>query len=70
MQPDLVTLAKALGGGLHARAIGGNEEVMAVVEDEIVFQVGTYNGNPLVMAAARASLEDVLTPAASRTSTA
>jgi glutamate-1-semialdehyde 2,1-aminomutase len=44
VQPDLVTLAKALGGGLPAGAIGGNEEVMAVVEDESVFQVGTYNG--------------------------
>ncbi len=31
--PDLVTLAKALGGGLPTGAIGGTEEVMAVVED-------------------------------------
>jgi glutamate-1-semialdehyde 2,1-aminomutase len=59
--PDMVTLAKALGGGLPAGAIGGTEQVMAVVEDGSVFQVGTYNGNPLVMAAARASLEQVLT---------
>ena len=29
----------------------------AVVEDGSVYQVGTYNGNPLSMAAARASLE-------------
>jgi len=62
--PDLITLAKALGGGLPAGAIGGTEEVVAVVEDGSVFQVGTYNGSPLVMAAARASLEEVLTPAA------
>ena len=32
------------------------EEVMSVVEDGTVYQVGTYNGNPLGMAAARASL--------------
>jgi glutamate-1-semialdehyde 2,1-aminomutase len=64
VQPDMVTLAKALGGGLPAGAIGATDEVMAVVEDGSVFQVGTYNGNPLVMAAARASLEQVLTPAA------
>ncbi|WNM25189.1 aspartate aminotransferase family protein [Demequina capsici] len=62
--PDLVTLAKALGGGLPSGAIGGTEEVMAVVESGKVYQVGTYNGNPLSMAAARASLFEVLTPAA------
>ena len=37
---------------------------MRVVEDGSVYQVGTYNGNPLAMAAARASLCEVLTPAA------
>jgi glutamate-1-semialdehyde 2,1-aminomutase len=62
VQPDMVTLAKALGGGLPAGAIGGTEEVMAVIEDQSVYQVGTYNGNPLVMAATRASLLEVLTP--------
>ncbi len=61
---DMVTLAKSLGGGLPTGAIGGSEEVMSVVEDGSVFQVGTYNGNPLGMAAARASLEQVLTPEA------
>jgi glutamate-1-semialdehyde 2,1-aminomutase len=62
--PDMVTLAKTLGGGLPAGAIGASEHVMSVVEDGSVFQVGTYNGNPLTMAAARASLERVLTPSA------
>lgn len=62
--PDLVTLAKALGGGLPTGAIGGSEEVMACVEDGRVYQVGTYNGNPLGMAAARANLLEVLTPQA------
>ena len=62
--PDLVTLAKALGGGLPTGAIGGTEEAFEVVENGSVYQVGTYNGNPLAMAAARASLEEVLTPGA------
>src|SRR5665213_1838019 len=66
VKPDMVTLAKTLGGGLPSGAIGGTEEVMAVVEDGSVYQVGTYNGNPLAMAAARASLEQVLTPEAYR----
>jgi glutamate-1-semialdehyde 2,1-aminomutase len=64
--PDMVTLAKTLGGGLPAGAIGASERVMSVVEDGSVYQVGTYNGNPLTMAAARASLEQVLTPNAYR----
>jgi glutamate-1-semialdehyde 2,1-aminomutase len=64
VKPDLVTLAKALGGGLPVGAIGGTEEVMACVEDGRVYQVGTYNGNPLGMAATRASLLKVMTPAA------
>ena len=62
--PDMVTMAKALGGGLPSGAIGGSDEVMDVVNNGSVYQVGTYNGNPLTMAAARASLEKVLTPEA------
>jgi glutamate-1-semialdehyde 2,1-aminomutase len=62
--PDLVTLAKALGGGFPTGAIGGSEEVMSAIEDGRVYQVGTYNGNPLGMAAVRANLLEVLTPEA------
>jgi glutamate-1-semialdehyde 2,1-aminomutase len=64
VQPDMVTLAKSLGGGTPMGAIGGTDEVMSVVEDGSVYQVGTYNGNPLGMAATRANLLDVLTPEA------
>ncbi len=64
--PDMVTLAKALGGGLPIGAIGGSDEVMEVVRDGSVYQVGTYNGNPLGMAAARANLEEVMTADAYR----
>jgi glutamate-1-semialdehyde 2,1-aminomutase len=62
--PDLVTLAKTLGGGVPAGAIGGTVEAFEPVENGSVYQVGTYNGNPLSMAAARASLLEVLTPEA------
>jgi glutamate-1-semialdehyde 2,1-aminomutase len=58
---DMVTLAKSLGGGLPTGAIGMSEEVARVVEDGTVYQVGTYNGNPLTMAAARANLLEVMT---------
>jgi glutamate-1-semialdehyde 2,1-aminomutase len=61
VEPDMITLAKALGGGLPSGAIGMSEEVSRVVEDGTVYQVGTYNGNPLSMAAARANLLEVMT---------
>ena len=62
--PDLVTLAKSLGGGLPAGAVGLAPEPAALVADGRVRHLGTYNGNPLSMAAARASLEEVLVPEA------
>lgn len=64
VEPDMVTLAKALGGGLPTGAIGMSEEIAEVVENGTVYQVGTYNGNPLGMAAARANLLEVMTPEA------
>ncbi len=60
--PDLVALAKAMGGGLPCGAIGGSDEVMAIVVRGDYEQVGTFNGNPLTMAAARAALTEVLLP--------
>jgi glutamate-1-semialdehyde 2,1-aminomutase len=62
--PDIVCLAKALGGGVPCGAIGGSAEVMEAITDGRYDQVGTFNGNPLTMAAARAVLYDVLTPEA------
>jgi glutamate-1-semialdehyde 2,1-aminomutase len=64
--PDMICLGKALAGGTPCGAIGGTEEVMARVNDGTVFQVGTYSGNPLSMAAARASFEQVMTDDAYR----
>jgi glutamate-1-semialdehyde 2,1-aminomutase len=60
--PDIVCLAKAIGGGLAVAAIGGTAEVMDHVANGDYEQVGTFNGNPLAMAACRAMLEDVATP--------
>jgi glutamate-1-semialdehyde 2,1-aminomutase len=62
--PDLVCLAKAIGGGLPCGAIGGREDVMATITDGRVAQMGTFNGNPLTTAASRATLLEVLTPSA------
>ena len=64
IEPDMVCLAKALGAGLPSGAIGMREDLAAEVDSSRVRHVGTFSGNPLVMAAARASLERVLTPEA------
>jgi glutamate-1-semialdehyde 2,1-aminomutase len=58
--PDLVALAKATGGGTPIGAILGTEELMGQITDGTVTQVGTFNGNPLTMAAAEATLTEVL----------
>jgi len=62
--PDVVCLAKAIAGGYPGGAIGMTEELAALIAAGTVRQVGTFNGNPLVMAAARAALTEVLTDAA------
>jgi len=64
--PDIVCLAKAIGGGLSTAAIGGTREVMDHITSGRYDQVGTFNGNPLAMAAAGAALTEVLTPDAYR----
>ena len=66
VEPDLVCVAKAMAGGLPCGAIGGVPELMGLIADRTYEQVGTFNGNPLTMAAARATLLEVLTPEAYR----
>jgi glutamate-1-semialdehyde 2,1-aminomutase len=59
--PDIICLAKAIGGGLVFGAVGGTREVMSYVANGIYNMVGTFNGNPLSVGAARAMLEQVAT---------
>jgi glutamate-1-semialdehyde 2,1-aminomutase len=59
--PDIVTLAKAICGGYPGGAVGMSEEVAELVATGKVHQYGTFNGNPLVMAASVATLTEVLT---------
>jgi glutamate-1-semialdehyde 2,1-aminomutase len=56
IEPDLVALAKSIGGGFPIGAFGGRRELMDLITAGRVLHLGTYNGNPLVMAAARATL--------------
>ena len=62
--PDIICLAKAIGGGIAISAIGGSAQVMAHVSSGGYEMVGTFNGNPLAMAACRAMLCEVATPQA------
>jgi glutamate-1-semialdehyde 2,1-aminomutase len=59
--PDLVCLAKSLGGGVAVAAVGGSGALMDYVASGGYEMVGTFNGNPLAMAAARAMLTEVAT---------
>jgi len=61
VQPDLVALAKSIGGGLPLGAFGGKQEYMDEITEGRVVHLGTYNGNPLCMAAARAVLAEICT---------
>ena len=62
VQPDLVALAKSIGGGFPVGAFGGKAEYMGLIATGEVLHLGTYNGNPLVMAAAKATLTEACTP--------
>jgi glutamate-1-semialdehyde 2,1-aminomutase len=59
--PDLVCLAKSIGAGLPCGAIGGTTDAMGMIERGELDQVGTFNGNPLTMAAMKVNLTEVLT---------
>jgi len=66
VRPDIVCVAKALAGGLPLGAIGADEEIMRLVADGSVIQVGTFGANPLVLCVANVVLRDLLTAEAYR----
>ena len=62
--PDLTTMGKIIGGGLPVAAFGGRADVMELLDprrEPSLAQGGTYNGNPLGMAAGLAAMKE-LTP--------
>lgn len=54
VKPDLITLAKSIGGGLPLAAFGGKKKYMDFVSNGQMAHFGTFNGNPLAMAGVRA----------------
>jgi glutamate-1-semialdehyde 2,1-aminomutase len=61
VKPDMICLAKSIGGGLPLGAFGTHKRVMDLISDHKVFHGGTYNTNPLSMAAGLATFREVLT---------
>jgi glutamate-1-semialdehyde 2,1-aminomutase len=61
--PDLTCLGKIVGGGMPVGAYGGRRDVMSMVAPlGPVYQAGTLAGNPLAMAAGKATLEALRRP--------
>jgi glutamate-1-semialdehyde 2,1-aminomutase len=57
VEPDLTALGKVIGGGLPAAALAGPREAMErLAPAGDVYQAGTLSGNPLAVAAGRATL--------------
>jgi len=58
VEPDIILLAKALGGGvMPLGAIGGTPEVWAKFEESPLMHSSTFGGNPLACAAGIAALD-------------
>ena len=57
MKPDMITLAKALGGGMAIGAMGGTNRVMKSLVPGT--HAATFGGNPLACAASLASLKAI-----------
>ncbi len=57
--PDLATFAKAAGGGLPLSVLAGKREFMSHIATGQVVHAGTLNGNPLALAAAKATIEEL-----------
>ena len=53
VQPDLITLAKSIGGGMPVAAFGGKKQYMDAITDNRMPHYGTFNGSPLAMAGIR-----------------
>ncbi|MEZ5728454.1 MAG: acetylornithine transaminase [Burkholderiaceae bacterium] len=59
VEPDIMTLAKGLGGGVPIGALLAKKACSVFEYGE---QGGTYNGNPLMTAVGNAVIDDVLAP--------
>jgi glutamate-1-semialdehyde 2,1-aminomutase len=61
VKPDMIALAKSIGGGVPLAAFGASRAVMDLIVQHKVFHGGTYNTNRFAMAAGLAVFREVLT---------
>jgi glutamate-1-semialdehyde 2,1-aminomutase len=54
--PDLATFGKAVAAGFPLSVVAGRRDIMELIEEHRVVQAGTFNGNPISLAAAYAAL--------------
>jgi len=59
VEPDIMTLAKGMGGGVPLAALVARESISCFEPGD---QGGTFNGNPLMMAAGIAIIEELTKP--------
>lgn len=57
--PDIATFGKALAGGVTMSAIAGKKDIFALMQGGGVAYGGTFNGNPLSLAGAKATLDEL-----------
>jgi glutamate-1-semialdehyde 2,1-aminomutase len=60
--PDLATYAKAIAAGFPLSAIAGRQAIMDLITHGLVKHSGSYNGNPISLAAAGAALDELGQP--------
>ncbi|MDR6884156.1 aspartate aminotransferase family protein [Bacillus sp. 3255] len=59
IQPDLVTIGKAMGGGMAVSAVAGSTELMQHIDTSAVSHLGTLNGNGVATAAALTTIREL-----------
>ena len=64
VEPDLICLAKSIGGGMPIGAFGGRADIMRRINHSEVLHLGTFNGNPMSMRAGLVTLTQIFTPGA------
>jgi glutamate-1-semialdehyde 2,1-aminomutase len=57
--PDLATFGKAVAGGLPLSVVAGGADILRLIEDGTVLHGGSFNSNPVVLAAAEATLAEL-----------
>jgi glutamate-1-semialdehyde 2,1-aminomutase len=59
IDPDLITIGKAMGGGIAISAVAGKADILKLVDNGTVSHLGTLNGNCVAIAAALATIREL-----------